>query len=393
MSDDDTTARSGATVPLSLIAREWTKLGLIGFGGPPTHIVLLRRLCVEQYQWLDHQEFEDAIATTNLLPGPASTQLAIYCAWKLRGARGALIGGLGFICPGLLLIIGLSVVFLAKHPPLALLGAAAGAGAAVPAVALSASRSLVSSSWTRMGSTTVHRLRWLLYATVGAVVAALFGEYLVLALIACGVSEVVIRRDGDMRSDRSARAVALVALHAGAVGGITALAWEALKVGALSYGGGFVIVPLMQHDAVVTYHWMTGSQFLVAVALGQVTPGPVVQTVAVVGYAAAGIAGAFLAAVLAFAPSFVFILAGGSRFNTIRAKSSVQHFLSGAGPAVIGAIAGSAIPLGLSLHMLWQVPVLAGAGLWLLLARRSVVGCLVLAGVVGTIVALAGGLR
>jgi chromate transporter len=146
----------------------------------------------------------------------------------------------------------------------------------------------------------------------------------------------------------------------------------------------------MQHDAVVTYHWMSGPQFLNAVALGQVTPGPVVQTVAVVGYAAAGIGGALLAAALAFAPSFGFILAGGSRFDRIRSNSSVEHFLTGAGPAVIGAIAGSAIPLGSSLHRPWQFAVLGGAALWLLLARRSVVGCLVVAGVIGTIVALAG---
>jgi chromate transporter len=92
-------------VPLSVIAREWTRLGCIGFGGPPTHIVLLRRLCVEERQWLDPAEFEDAIATTNLLPGPASTQLATFCAWKLRGALGTMVGGLCFICPGLFLII------------------------------------------------------------------------------------------------------------------------------------------------------------------------------------------------------------------------------------------------------------------------------------------------
>ena len=96
-------------------------------------------------------------------------------------------------------------------------------------------------------------------------------------------------------------------IHTVALGGIGALAWVAFKVGALSYGGGFVIVPLMQHDAVSTYHWMTGAQFLDAVALGQVTPGPVVLTVAVVGYAAAGIAGGLLAAVVAFAPSFIFV--------------------------------------------------------------------------------------
>ena len=85
----------------------------------------------------------------------------------------------------------------------------------------------------------------------------------------------------------------------------------AFKVGALSYGGGFVIIPLMQHDAVHTYHWMSGAQFLNAVALGQITPGPVVQTVAVVGYAAAGLGGGLLAALIAFAPSFVFVIVGG----------------------------------------------------------------------------------
>ena len=127
------------------------------------------------------------------------------------------------------------------------------------------------------------------------------------------------------------------------------MVWVALKVGALSYGGGFVIVPLMQHDAVTTYHWMTGAQFLNAVALGQVTPGPVVQTVAVVGYAAGGVGGGLLAAFVAFTPSFLFVLVGG-RFHQIRANRVVEAFLTGAGPAVIGAIAGSAISFGLSFN-------------------------------------------
>jgi chromate transporter len=135
---------------------------------------------------------------------------------------------------------------------------------------------------------------------------------------------------------------------------------------------------------------MSAPQFLDAVALGQVTPGPVVQTVAVVGYAAAGIGGALLAAAVAFAPSFGFVLAGGSKFDTIRSNASIEAFLTGAGPAVIGAIAGSAIPLGLSLSHLWQIPILAAAALWLLVARRGVVACLLGAGAIGVICALAG---
>ena len=164
----------------------------------------------------------------------------------------------------------------------------------------------------------------------------------------------------------------------------------AFKVGALSYGGGFVIIPLMQHDAVTTYHWMTGAQFLNAVALGQITPGPVVQTVAVVGYAAGGVGGGLLAALIAFTPSFAFVLVGGRHFDQIRANSAVESFLTGAGPAVVGAIAGSAIPLGLAFGHLWQIPVLTGALVWLFVARRGVVGALVVAGVVGMIVALSG---
>ena len=122
-------------------------------------------------------------------------------------------------------------------------------------------------------------------------------------------------------------------------GGLGALAWVALKVGALSFGGGFVIIPLMQADAVHHYHWMTNSQFLNGVALGQITPGPVVQTVSVVGYAAAGVGGALLAALIAFAPSFVFILAGARHFAALRTNRLAQAFLGGAGPAAIGAIA------------------------------------------------------
>jgi chromate transporter len=152
-----------------------------------------------------------------------------------------------------------------------------------------------------------------------------------------------------------------------------------------------VIVPLMQHDAVSTYHWMTGAQFLDAVALGQVTPGPVVLTVVVVGYAAAGVAGGLLAVAVAFTPSFIFVLAGGPRFDQIRTNASIQSFLTGAGPAVIGAIAGSTIPLGLAFHANWQIPVLAGALIWLFVVRRGVVSGLVIAGVVGLVIALVGG--
>ena len=325
-------------VPLRTIAREWGRIGCIGFGGPPAHIALLHQLCVEDRGWLPASEFEDGVAACNLMPGPASTQLAIFCAWRLRGTVGALIGGLCFIVPGLIIILALSSLFLAKHPPGWIRGAADGADAAVPAVAVAAAIGLAPASWRRIirsgTSERASRGRWVGYALLGGVAAATVGPWLVLVLAACGLAEMALttRRahpagPGQSRPGRSALLLPLAAVPA--TGGLLAVAWVAFKVGALSYGGGFVIIPLMQHDAVHTYHWMTAAQFLDAVALGQVTPGPVVQTVAVVGYAAHGVGGGLLASAVAFTPSFVFVLAGGRYFDRLRANGRVQAFLTG----------------------------------------------------------------
>ena len=471
---------------LAVIAREWGRIGCIGFGGPPAHIALLRTLCVRDRRWLTGAEFEDSVAVCNLLPGPASTQLAIYCAWRLRGTAGALVGGLCFIVPGLVVILALAVLFLAARPPGWVSGAALGAGAAVPAVAVAAAVALVPASWRRAGQppastrdmgrsppestrdtgrsppesaghagpsppesagdaspsrpgardadaprasprdagappdardadvrppdqrdarrARLAHVRWGGYLVAGAASGALVGPWLVLILIACGLLEVAVqarRPQPPARLQPPARpqgptrpaGALLLAVHTGvlAAGGLAAVAWVALKVGALSYGGGFVIIPLMQHDAVLTYHWMSAGQFLTAVALGQVTPGPVVQTVAVVGYAAAGVGGGLMASAIAFAPSFAFVLGGGRYFDRLRRNGGVQAFLTGAGPAAIGAIAGAAIPLGLSLTHVWQVGVLAVAAIWLLAARRGVVTAIVGGALLGVLTFLAGG--
>ncbi len=370
-------------VALSTIAKEWGRIGCTGFGGPPTHIAMLRRLTVERHGWLDETEFEDAIAATNILPGPASTQLAIFCAWRLRGVRGALVGGAFFICPGLAAIIALAAVFLATAPPFWIKGAALGAGAAVAAVAVNAALGLLPASWRRAGGLPGRQARWVVFALAGGLAAATVGTFLVLVLIGCGLVELAI----SGRPRPPTRLTGLVAAPLGVVaaGGMGALAWVALKVGALSFGGGFVIIPLMQADAVHHYHWMTNSQFLNAVALGQITPGPVVQTIAVVGYAAGGVAGALLGALVAFAPSFAFIVAGARHFGALRTNRLAQSFLGGAGPAAIGAIAGASIPLALALTHAWQFVILAGAFVAIIGLRRSVVLTLVGAGLIGAV--------
>ncbi len=367
------------------LGREWGRIGVTGFGGPPAHIALLRELCVVERAWMTEPQFERAIAATNLLPGPASTQLAIYCAWSLRGAAGGLVGGVSFIAPGLVLILALASVFLAAAPPAWVRGAGLGAGAAVAPVAVRAGLALMPPLLGRAAGS--RRVRAAAYAVVGGIGAATVGPWLAAVLIACGAAELAFSRP---RPGLGLHAWPLLGSVAAAPAGVGALVWTALKVGGLAFGGGFVIVPLMQSDAVNTYHWMTHAQFLNAVALGQVTPGPVVLTIAAVGYAAGGIAGGLLATVVAFAPSFGFVLVGASRFERLLGDRRVSAFLAGAAPAAAGAILGSAIPLAVALSERWQWILLALAALVLLVLRRGVALTLITAGAIGAAAALLG---
>src|SRR6201996_9334844 len=393
---------------LGTVAREWTRIGVTGFGGPPAHIALLRKLAVDREGWMDHHEFEDANAACSLLPGPSSTQLAIFCAYRVAGWPGAIVGGLGFVVPAVVMILALSLVFLSGSPPDWIRGAGAGAGAAVAAVAVRAGEDLLRPSFARARGEDRALIRCAAYGTAGGGAAATLWPWLVLVLLGCGLLELLIRRATAEGVALFAPLVAVkgAALRPGALlakldlatplppvppGSFGDFALTAFKVGGLAFGGGFVIVPLMQGDAVHAYPWMTNSEFLNAVALGQVTPGPVVATIAAVGYGAYGIPGGLLAAAVAFLPSFSFILLGGGRFERLRGNASARAFLAGAGPAAIGAILGSAIPLAGALSCAWQFVLLGLAAVALLALRRGVVSVLLTAGAVGAVIALAGG--
>ncbi len=319
-------------VTLGTVAREWGRIGILGFGGPPAHVALLRDLTVDRRRWIDSREFEDAFAACSLLPGPASTQMAIYTAQRVAGPWGAIVGGLGFILPGLVLVLAIAVIALGDQPPDAVDGFGAGAAAAVVAVVVQAGRKLIDPR------------RGLVYVIAGALAAAFAGPYVVAILVLAGLVE--------------------LGRHTLQVTVWPALVWLAVKVGMLSYGGGYVIVPLMHADAL---DWMSERAFANAVAYGQITPGPVTHTIALVGYAATGLAGALVATVIAFAPSFVFVMLGARHFERLRASGNARAFLDGAGPAAAGAILGAAVPLAQPIDDAWQWIVLAAAAVALAL--------------------------
>jgi chromate transporter len=379
-----TTPPSIAAPPsLAEVVREWGRIGVVGFGGPPAHIALFRELTVERRGWLTAREFEDANAATQLLPGPGSTQLAVFCAYHVAGRRGALLGGLAFVLPGLAIILAIAAIALSERPPAWIRGIGAGAAAAVVAVVLQAGIGLARSSLAgRSGGALA---RGVAYALAGAFAAVTAGPYLVLVLLAAGALELARDRAGP-RAAAVAWPVALAIATAGAAA-LPALTWTAFKVGALSYGGGFVIVPLMQSDAVDAQHWMTRPEFANAVAYGQLTPGPVVHTVAFVGWAAAGLGGALLAAAVAFSPSFAMVLAFGGRFVALRESAAARAFLDGAGPAAVGAVLGTAWPLARGLGPAWQWAVLAAAAVALFVGRVAPVWVLA-AGALSGLIAL-----
>jgi chromate transporter len=295
----------------------------------------------------------------------------------VAGVRGAVVGGLAFVLPGLVLLLALAAVSLRDDPPAVVRGAAAGAGAAVVVVVVQAGIRLLGPALAeRRGGS---RARAAAYLAAGALAAVLVGPVVVLALLGCGLLELALRARPTGGG---------AALHAAT---LPALVWTAFKVGGLSYGGGYVIIPLMQADAVEAYGWMTQAEFLNAVALGQLTPGPVTQTVGAVGYAAAGLGGGILAAAVAFLPSFLIVGLGAERFERLRASARARAFLDGAGPAAIGAILGAAVPLADGLSEAWQVAVLAAAAVALLALGRGTMPVLLAAAAAGALVGAGGG--
>jgi len=353
------------TVSWATLWRRFLTLGLTGFGGPPAHVAQMRR------QWVDTgdinpDEFTDAFAAASLLPGPASTQTALWVGWRTRGLVGMVVAGLLFITPSVALVIALASQLRATAGlGLAIAGAARGAAIAIPAVALWAGWTPL---WTSLrrddASCRDTALRGFTAAVgLGAGLASAWINPVVTLVVAGLFTVIAVERRGSF------------ALFATSGGGLSwGLAGLALKVGALSFGGGFVIVAMMRTDAVVTHHWMTNATFAAAVALGQVTPGPVVATIGAVGYFAGGTAAAIAAAALAFAPSFLFIGVGAPFFTRLRSSTTAAAFLLGAGSAALGLIIASGVLITRGFTTWWEwagaaVAAVAGARvkpLWLL---------------------------
>ncbi len=324
------------------------RLGLIGFGGPPAHIALMRRELVEGRRWLDAEQFNADLSTANLLPGPTSTEMTIYVGQRLHGTAGAIAAGVCFILPAFVLVTLIAIAYVAN-------GEAAWLAAllyAVKPVALA----LVVSGVLQLGKPVAAYAReaGIFFA---ALAALLFSKADVLSVfVAGGILYMALVQGRAWIKRFDASMLLMPAAWSGWNRTVEAaptllIFWTFLKIGALIYGGGFALIGVLQQLLVTDLGWLSQTQLLDGIAIGQSTPGPVFTTAAFVGYLVGGLPGAAVATLGIFAPAFVFVILENALFGRIKNVPVFRDFLKGVNSAVVASLVlataqlgGSALP-------------------------------------------------
>ena len=322
-------------------------LGAVGFGGPVVLVERMRRDLQESRGWFTRAEYSVAIALAQLAPGPLAAQIAIYLGWLRGGFVGATTIGIAFIAPSFLMVMTLSAVYVRFGGIGWMQGAFYGVGAAVIAI-------IAFSAWRLIRKTVGDD--WLLWCVVGvnALVTAATERELISVIVASGIA-VLLVRGWPHTWTGTGDAAAVFVIPSGLLTGLHGAAQPALlttigvyfaKAGALVFGSGLAIVPFLHGGTVVDMHWLTERQFLDAVAVSMITPGPVVITVAFIGYLVAGPLGAIAASVGVFLPAYLMVVLVAGWFQRVAQNGALRAAVDGITAAATGAIAGAAIVLG-----------------------------------------------
>jgi len=369
---------------LAELAKLFTRLGFTAFGGPAAHISMMHDEVVVRRQWLSEQHFLDMVGAVNLIPGPNSTEMAIHVGQERAGWRGMLVAGFCFIMPAVLIVLALAWAYVEYGSTPQATALLYGITPVVIAIVLQA---LI-----RLAQTAV---RGPLLAVAGVVVFLLFLYGINELLLLFGVGALVAAITMARRGLGQASLLPLLGF-----GGLTAAAQEAmqvsltqlflifLKVGALLYGSGYVLLAFLRNDLVLQLGWLTDQQLLDDVAVGQFTPGPVFTTATFVGYVLAGVPGAIVATVGIFLPSFIFVALLGRIVPAMRRSPWTAALLDGVNVAAIGLMAGVTWQLGSAAIVDWLTALLAIGAIIVLLRFKLNSAWLVLAG--GVVGLLAG---
>ena len=385
-------ARSTPRGPLGELAHLFLKLGVIAFGGPAAHIAMLEDEVVTRRAWLSRQHFLDLVGATNLIPGPNSTEMTMHVGYERAGWKGLFTAGACFILPAVLITGGFAWLYVSYGSLPEVEPFLYGIKPAVIAVILGA-------VW-KLGRTALKGWRFGALG-LGVAVAVLAGLNEVWALLAGGLIGTLWLRAGGYDSSRTAGALLPILLLrpstavAGGAAGVTVAAagavatlslWKLffffLKIGAILYGSGYVLVAFLEGGLVQDYGWLTQAELLDAIAIGQFTPGPVLSTSTFIGYVVEGVPGAAVATLGIFLPSFFFVLILNPLIPRLRESVWLSAFLDSVNVAAVALMVAVTIELAIGTLVSWPAWVIAGLAAVLTLAFRVNAAWLVAGGAV-----------
>lgn len=361
------------------------KLGAIGFGGPIALIGYMQRDLVDDRHWLTHQEYMEGLALSEMAPGPLAAQMGMYIGWVRGGTLGATLIGLAFIFPSLLMVLAISALYVHYGSLPWMQGLFYGISAAVIAIIALSARKLMK---TILGK---DRLLWAIFA-INGLLTAVTGSEVVWIFLLSGLAAMWIKTR-EQGHPSVAAVLGWPALTTGLHGAVSGpLVWKVLvyfaTAGAFVFGSGLAVVPFLHGGVVDHYHWLTEKQFVDAVAVAMITPGPVVITVAFIGFLVAGLLGGLAAALGVFLPVYLIIVLLVPVYRRYKESVRLHAFIAGVTAAATGAIAGAVIVLGR--RAIYDVPTaliaLAALGLLLYFKKKLPEPVLiVLAGIAGLI--------
>ena len=369
--------RISRTATLAGLFLSFLKIGLVGFGGGIAVLAQIRTLTVRKRQWLTDSEFAEAVALAQTLPGTSAGNSVTYIGVRLRGWRGAAAAMSGFILPSMLIMIALAILYKHVHNFAGSEQFFHGLNGAVVAL-------ILVTAW-RMGKNILTRnWQWLL-AVLSFLAVAVLDATVLEVVLAAGLFGIYIdsfaekqlrqwrnlrtlidrrrtrirtrlakqrrlrRQKEEREKSLTLRSVGLLAVAMPVVAKLSLLITLAaifLRIGSVTFGGGLVMVPLIESEVVNNNHWLTHQEFADAFALGQITPGPVLITATFVGYRVAGTLGALVATISIFLPAFLMTIAAASSLRRFRNNQQVQAFLRGVAPAVVGLLVAAALSVG-----------------------------------------------
>jgi chromate transporter len=381
MVDMATKAEAQGQVSLPQFTLYFLKLGCIGFGGPIALVGYMQKDLVDERKWISQEDYLNGLAFSQLAPGPLAAQLAMYLGFVRAGFVGATIVGAAFILPSFLMVLAIGKAYVAFGGTRIISALFYGIGAAVIAIIARSAIKLIKTSVKK------DKLLWAVFLALG-LSTAITEKEIVWLFLAGGLLVMVVRTDFSAWK-RQTSMFSFVVPGTGILSTTGPLFLFFLKSSLFVFGSGLAIVPFLHGGVVQEHHWLTETQFLDAVAVAMITPGPVVITVAFIGYLVSGATGAWAAALGVFLPVYLFVVVIGPFYKRFSQNVQVRAFVQGVTAAATGAIAGAVVVLGRhSIQDYWTVGIAATTFLILLKWKIPEPIIIAVAGLLGVVIRL-----